>query len=323
MIRGRIGVHVALVALACSACLSSKPAASGPASTTSTAVATAPVSGPATPATTTTVTVSSSVFAISDSSVGFTGDKVTVFAQVLPMYPSSKLALSLTRVDFGDGTRQSVASPPCEFRTVEAPQVLNTLSVTHVYSAPGKHEIQMWSVLGCGPTQSTQYSTITVYLYPSAPAAAGWPRCEATQLSGTVIYRGAAMGSAAAEALLRNTSSVPCHLYGYPGLQLVGPHGLRLTSTVTRGSAMTFPDISPHLVGLLPGQSASFDIGYGDNPIGADGRLPYNKACPEATELAIFPPDDYTPLYAATDIAPCGGLLIVSSLVPGDEPPSF
>ena len=259
--------------------------------------------------------VSSIVFALATPPVGFTGDTVTAYAQTLTHTPTP---LVITRIDFGDGT---VITPPdtgsCEARPVQPPGLVNSIPLTHIYARPGDHTIQIWSQWGCGADQSTEYNSTTAYSFPAAPSqATGWPRCQPTQLTATVNDLGVAAGNAGIEVVLRNTSTGPCSLKGYPGLQLLGTRGVALPTTLTRSPSQLFGTVLPHLVGLVPGQTASFDVGYGDNPTG-NPPPPYQQACPAATQLSIIPPDDTTALRARTSIAPCQGWLTTSPVVPG------
>ena len=249
--------------------------------------------------------------------MGFTGDLVTAYAQTLTHTPT---ALVITRIDFGDGT---VVAPPdagtCQARPVQDPGLVNSVAVPHIYAQPWDHTIQIWSRLGCGVDQSTEYNTTTAYSFPAAPTqATSWPRCQPAQLTATVTDLGVAAGNVGSEVVLRNTSTESCSLEGYPGLQLLSTGGAALPTTVTRDPSQLYGTVSPHLVGLAPGQSASFDIGYGDNPTG-NPPSPYQQACPAATQLSIIPPGDTTALRATTPIAPCQGWLTTSPVVPGTD----
>jgi hypothetical protein len=260
-------------------------------------------------------TVSSIVFALATPPVGFTGDSVMAYAQTLTHTPT---ALVITRIDFGDGI---VVAPPdtgsCQDRPVQAPGLINSVPLTHIYAIPGDHTIQIWSRLGCGADQSSEYNTTTAFSFPAAPAQArSWPRCKPAQLTATVTDLGVAAGNAGIEVVLRNTSTGPCSLKGYPGLQLLDTGGAALPTNVTRDPSQLFGTVSPHPVGLAPGQTTSFDVGYGDNPTG-NPPPPYQQACPAATQLSIIPPGDTTALHATTSIAPCQGWLTTSPVVPG------
>lgn len=127
---------------------------------------------------------------------------------------------------------------------------------------------------------------------------------------------GVATGHVGVEIVLRNVSAVPCHLYGFPGLQMLDASGAALPTTTHWGGSFLFPALGPDLVGLGSGQRASFDVAYIDLPIG-NPPPPYQQACPEAATLVVIPPDDFTSLRVAAKIAPCQGDLAVSPVVPG------
>lgn len=125
----------------------------------------------------------------------------------------------------------------------------------------------------------------------------------------------AATGHVGVQVVLRNVSAVPCHLYGFPGLQLLNADGVALPTVTHWGGSFLFPALSPHLVGLAPAQKASFDLAYVDIPIG-NPPPSYQHACPAATTLAIIPPDGFTSLSTTANISPCNGDLSVSPVVP-------
>jgi hypothetical protein len=95
---------------------------------------------------------------------------------------------------------------------------------------------------------------------------------------------------------------------------MLSASGAPLPTITHWGGSFVFPALRPHLVGLRPGQAASFDLGYTDAPV---GNLPYQQACPAAASLAVIPPDDFTSLRVTASIAPCEGVLDVSPVVPG------
>ena len=259
--------------------------------------------------------LASDVYPLAGPAVTFTGEKVTVFAEVGASTPT---ALAIVRVGFGDGSGViTLPATPCDADPVRRFRLVDSPPVSHRYARPGQHTIRIWSRLGCGAGQPVQSSTTTVYVFPSAPpAAAGWPRCQPGQLTATLTSMGAATGHVGVDIVLRNVSAVPCHLYGFPGLQLLSASGAPLPTTASWGGSFLFPALPPHLVGLAPGQKASFDLEYGDMPFG-NPPPPYQQACPTAAALVIIPPDDFTSLTAAVTIAPCYGALSVSPVVPG------
>jgi uncharacterized protein DUF4232 len=263
--------------------------------------------------------LSPDVFAIAGPPVTFTGEPVTAFAQVLSSAP---VPLAIAWADFGDGSGvTAVPARPCQARPVPRSGVVNSAAVSHRYTRPGRHTIRIWARLGCGTSQSVQYTTTTVFAYPSAPpGASAWQRCQPGQLSATLVPLGAATGHVGAQIVLRNVSATPCHLVGFPGLQMLSANGAPLPTITHWGGSFLFPALGPRLVGLTPAQTASFDLAYTDIPT---DNLPYQQACPAAATLVITPPDDVTSLRATAEIAPCEGDLDVSPVVPGTIPIPF
>lgn len=157
---------------------------------------------------------------------------------------------------------------------------------------------------------------------PSPAAAAHWQRCGPAQLTATFMLLGAATGHVGAEIVLRNVSAAPCRLSGFPGLKMLDAHGAALPTTVGRGGSFLFPAIAPRIIGITPGQKASFDLEYADNPTG-NPPPPYQQACPAAATLEITPPGDVTAVRAHVTMAPCNGDLTVSPVVAGTAPIRF
>jgi hypothetical protein len=260
--------------------------------------------------------LSSTVSAIAGPPVTFTGEPVTAFAEAPSTAP---VPLVVAWVDFGDGSGiTAVPAGTCRARPVRPAGLVDSAVVSHRYARPGRHTIRIWARLGCGTTRPVQYATTTVFSYPSAPpGASAWPRCQPGQLSAALVSLGAATGHVGAQIVLRNVSARPCHLFGFPGLRMLAASGAPLPTSTHRGGSFLFAALRPHLVGLGPSQTASFDLAYTDIP--ADD-LPYRQACPAAATVVIIPPDDVTSLRAPARIAPCGGHLDVSPVVPGTIP---
>ncbi len=99
-------------------------------------------------------------------------------------------------------------------------------------------------------------------------------------------------------------------MYGYPGMLLLGPNGAGVPTTVIRGGALAFENITPTAVSLAPGASAYFNVGYSDVP-----GVPPN--CSTASQLEITPPNDTAHVVVAlpSGIHACeGGKLNVSAV---------
>jgi hypothetical protein len=137
------------------------------------------------------------------------------------------------------------------------------------------------------------------------------------QISGSGT--GAGLGHVGMLFTLHNTSAVSCQLFGYAGLGLLGPGGRPLPTTVHRAVSGTylFPAVVPHPVALAPGGYVSFDLEYGDNPSGAQASEPYAQACPAASQTEVTLPNAYDFSVVPADMAPCGGAVWISPVIPG------
>lgn len=90
---------------------------------------------------------------------------------------------------------------------------------------------------------------------------------------------------------LRNGSSQTCDLYGFAGLQLLGPSGERIPTNVTREQTQ------PRLLRLAPGEAASATLAW--TGIEADDE-PHGGNCePHPSQVLITPPDERDGLLAA------------------------
>ena len=142
---------------------------------------------------------------------------------------------------------------------------------------------------------------------PSGPA-----RCATTALSGSVTGGTGAAGTIETTVGLKSTSATPCVLSGYPGLQLLDSAGASLPTQVVRKGGYSFTSMVPTTVTLSNGQSAYFNIGYSDVPVGGE------RSCPSSTSLEVTPPDatDHLVVVPAV-LSPCGGgELVVSPVFP-------
>jgi hypothetical protein len=161
---------------------------------------------------------------------------------------------------------------------------------------------------------------VSLRVLPAAPAAsASWPPCGPSQMSVAATGTGAGLGHVGVLFTLRNTSSAACRLAGYPALQLLGSGGQPLPTTVVRavGGAYLFPAVEPRPVALPPGGVGSFDLQYSDNPVGAAASEPYATACPAATQVEVTMPNSRDHVVVPASMAPCGGQVTVSPVVPG------
>ena len=265
------------------------------------------------------------VFLLTSQPVPFTGDTVTLTVQATAG-PGSPQWLRLARatVRLGDGTTATVTGA-CAGTSL--PPASAGLLVRHVYQHAGVVSPQVTDATVCGqagkPTaQGLAGATVSMRVLPAAPAAsASWPQCTRTELAITATSTGAGLGHIGVLFILRNTSSVSCRLYGYPGLQLLGDSGQALPTTVVRAvsGAYLFPAVTPHWVALPPGAVGSFDLQYEDNPSGSAANEPYATACPAATQVEVTLPNAYDYSVIPASMAPCEGQVMVSPVVPGAQ----
>jgi Protein of unknown function (DUF4232) len=150
-------------------------------------------------------------------------------------------------------------------------------------------------------TSTTASGSSTV---PSGPSL-----CPTTGLSGSVAGSSGAAGTVEVTVGLKSISATTCVLTGYPGLQLLGPGGSPLPTNVQRKGTYPFTAMAPTTVTLASGQSAYFNIGYSDVPVGAE------TTCPTSTSLEVTPPDATNHLLVVASLTPCGGGTMVVSPV--------
>jgi hypothetical protein len=172
------------------------------------------------------------------------------------------------------------------------------------------------------PPSASETTGSEVVTFPTAPPeTADWPTCTTFQLAMSGFELGAGLGNVAALFRLHNVSADGCVLAGYPGIQMISRTGRELPTTVRNavtGDYM-FPAVRLQRVALGPGESASFELGYGDNPFGGGENLPPDVACPQTRWVRIFLPGTHQFGTAEVAIAPCEGVVSVSPLFPGRD----
>lgn len=252
----------------------------------------------------------------------FTGDTVTLTAQAAADTGSPQsVRLESATVAFGDGTTATVHGH-CTGSSLLPPSA--GLAVRHAYRRPGVVSPKLTAAALCGQPASAvpglAGASVALRVLPAAsPASASWPRCDQNQIAMTATGTGAGLGHVGVLFTLRNTSSASCRLYGYPGLLLLGGNGQPLPTTVVRATtgAYLFPAVVPHWVALRPGAVGSFDLQYGDNPVGAAANEPYPTACPAASHVSVTLPHVADHAVVPASMAPCSGQVFVSPVVPG------
>jgi hypothetical protein len=130
---------------------------------------------------------------------------------------------------------------------------------------------------------------------------------------------GAGLGHVGVLFTVHNISAAGCNLLGYPGLRLLAAGGKPLPTTVHDAAAGTylFPAVAPHRVALRPGGYAAFELEYGDNPTGSQANEPQATACPAASRARVTLPGASAGKVIAASMAPCGGDVWVSPVIPG------
>lgn len=253
--------------------------------------------------------------------VPFTGDVVALTVQASAGQGATQWErLASATVSFGDGATGTVRGR-CTGGSL--PPAGAGLVVRHAYQRTGQVSPRLTAATVCGrPGQPDLGPGPSLRVLPAAPAAsASWPQCSPRQVGITAAGTGAGLGHVGVLFTLRNTSPASCRINGYPGMLLLGSNGQALPTTVVRAvtGAYLFPAVVPHPVALPPGAVASFDLQYGDIPVGAQANEPYARACPSATSAEVTLPNATGHSVVPASMAPCGGQVIVSPVVPGSQ----
>jgi Protein of unknown function (DUF4232) len=221
-----------------------------------------------------------------------------------------RLPIAHVAIDFGD---QMTAALDSDCGTGSG-----RLTTSHVYAAAGDYQIDVTAIVACGtvPLAGGEARGIWILGAPSAGAAT-WPACASDQLSMAARDLGTMMNQGEVIVTLRNRSTAPCRLTGYPSVELRrGTMSLPTTDRHAVSGGYQFPPVPVHLVGIEPGASASFEIAYLGIPI---TDQPQDVACPRADALRVTLPDSVEYGTAALALAPCNGILDVTPIFPGSE----
>jgi hypothetical protein len=141
----------------------------------------------------------------------------------------------------------------------------------------------------------TRTSTSPSTSLPQGPTPAGPAigTCQAHDLAATLTQEGAASGHVQYRVALTAAGTHACRLDGYAQVTAVDVAGGPLSSTPLtpgHGNYLIPEPPSPSKVQVAPGQSASFDFTYEDNPVGAQ------TTCPDVSRLQIQLPGDGSPI---------------------------
>jgi hypothetical protein len=125
----------------------------------------------------------------------------------------------------------------------------------------------------------------------STSTTAAIPPCTASKLA--LLYQGSngAAGSLALYFALRNTSTAPCHTYGYPGVLFLAKSGASLPTNATRTTHDPLGAIPVAPIVIEPGRIAGFRVVA--NLLGESGS---GAGCTTAYGLQAIAPDDTAPM---------------------------
>lgn len=157
-----------------------------------------------------------------------------------------------------------------------------------------------------GSTTTTTSATATTGTGASTTAApasttVATATCQPSQLNIALFGSEGAAGTIELTFFLTNTSTMLCVMHGYPGMELLDASGGNLATVVTRGGGLTFENVAVTDVSLAPGQTAYFNLGYGDVPVGT-------TSCSVASQVEITPPNDTSfAVVPVPQIHACGG----------------
>jgi len=139
---------------------------------------------------------------------------------------------------------------------------------------------------------------------PAPPAASGPAPCSTTDLRLTVGAANGAAGTIYYPLDFTNTSGSACTIYGYPGVAFVrSPHGSQVGAPAGRASIT-----APALVTLASGATAHATLAVSDVLIG--NNCPHHQV--QVHWLQVYPPDQYSPLFAPLSRQGCADRSLVT-----------
>jgi hypothetical protein len=111
------------------------------------------------------------------------------------------------------------------------------------------------------------------------------PRCRAATLALSFLGQQGATGHGELGFALRNTGSVACRTFGFPGILFLSRSGQGLPTIPTHTTHDLFGSAPEVGLNVAPGQSVSFRLGvtHGINS---------TAGCTTAYGLQVIPPDD-------------------------------
>ncbi|MGI8336084.1 DUF4232 domain-containing protein [Actinomadura scrupuli] len=151
---------------------------------------------------------------------------------------------------------------------------------------------------------------------PASPeGSTGTGRCTTAMLGAALRAAGPAAGNRYAFLTLTNRSRVPCRVYGYVGLGLIGPEGGPLPAQVVR-----LAPPSPVSVTLRPGGSAHTRLHW--SVVAGRGEPEHGPCRPAPRQVWVTPPDERSHLtlpWALGEVCDAGKVSI-TALTAGPAP---
>lgn len=165
---------------------------------------------------------------------------------------------------------------------------------------------------GGGTTPVTATTTAGSPSTTSTTPAPGTAACVASDLTPAFVGSNGAMGHVVLSFVLHNSSTAPCHTYGFPGVEFLAKGGAPIRTDakrVVQDYAGSVPEVA---ITLKPGEEATFRVVTSDV---ASSQV----ACVTGYAMQIIAPDDTTPMRAPMPdgASICGGQATVSPLEPG------
>ena len=134
-------------------------------------------------------------------------------------------------------------------------------------------------------TTTTTTASTTTSTTATTTTSSGDPPCRAASMSLSFLGQKGGMGHGEIGFVLKNTGSVPCRTYGWPGILFLGQSGNPLP-TIPHHTTNDFFGSTPAMpLVIAPGGSASFrlDVGHG---------VATSNGCSTAYSHQVIPPND-------------------------------
>ena len=146
---------------------------------------------------------------------------------------------------------------------------------------------------------------------PVVPTPVAGDRCHTAGLSLSLQSSEGAAGTIFDTFRFTNNLTVACTFYGFVGAQMLDAQNNPVPTQVIRGGGFLTNLPGPALVTVAPGGSAYFTLSWSDVPVGNE------TTCPQASQLAVIPPNEFAPLLVPVTLAPCNaGTVHVSAIRP-------